>query len=94
MDETGPYLPSSPDSKRNVLESTTEEMKKARVLLGPEKPYSLRSSESSDAESRQDKKRKAKVGSSKRHSRKHKSKEKSKDKKKKKRKEKKSKYHK
>lgn len=90
MDETGPYLPCSPDSKRNVLESD-EEPKKARILLGPLKPHSLMSSESSDDESYRDKKRKEK---SKRHSKKHKSKEKSKDNNKRKRKEKKSKHHK
>lgn len=92
MDETGPYLPCSPDSKRNMWESDGEELKRSRVLLGPEKPYSLESSdESSDDETRKDKKRKVKVG----HSRKHKSKEKSIDKKKKKkRKEKRAKYHK
>ncbi|KAK6119859.1 hypothetical protein DH2020_046406 [Rehmannia glutinosa] len=88
MDETGPYLPSCPDSKRNMSESTDEEKKKASVLLGPKKPYYLKSSESSDDESRQYKKRKAKRGS-----RKHKSKEKSRDKKKR-RKEKKNKHHK
>ncbi|KAK6163555.1 hypothetical protein DH2020_000419 [Rehmannia glutinosa] len=93
MDETGPYLPSCPDSKRNMSESTDEEKKKASVLLGPKKPYYLKSSESSDDESRQYKKRKAKRGSSERHSRKHKSKEKSRDKKKR-RKEKKNKHHK
>lgn len=88
MDETGPYLPCSPDSKRNMWESDGEELKRSRVLLGPEKPYSL---ESRDDETRKDKKRKVKVG----HSRKHKSKEKSIDKKKKKkRKEKRAKYHK
>ncbi|KAK6163582.1 hypothetical protein DH2020_000446 [Rehmannia glutinosa] len=58
MDETGPYLPSCPDSKRNMSESTDEEKKKASVLLGPKKPYYLKSSESSDDESRQYKKRK------------------------------------
>ncbi|KAL8541667.1 hypothetical protein ACS0TY_002799 [Phlomoides rotata] len=87
MDETGPYLPSSPNSKRNVLESDDEEPKKARVLLGPLKPHSLMSSESSDDETYRDKKRKEK---SKRHSKKHNSKEKNK----KKMKEKKSKHHK
>ncbi|KAI3445848.1 hypothetical protein Pfo_002513 [Paulownia fortunei] len=93
MDETGPYLPSCPDSERSVSESADEELKKPRVLLGPDKPYSFNSSESSDDESRRDKKKKAKIGSSKRHSRKHKSKEKSRDTKKK-RKEKKGKHHK
>ncbi|GFQ07461.1 hypothetical protein PHJA_002890200 [Phtheirospermum japonicum] len=95
MDETGPYLPSCPDSKTNVSEST--EKKKARVLLGPEKPYYLKSSESSDDEeedTRRDKKRKAKRSSSKRHSKIHKSEEKSREKKKNKRIEKRSKHHK
>ncbi|XP_011088021.1 arginine/serine-rich coiled-coil protein 2 isoform X2 [Sesamum indicum] len=91
MDETGPYLPSCPDTSRDIAESPDEEPKKARVLLGPKKPYSLKSSESSDDESDKEKKRKSKACSSKRHSRKHKSKEKSRDKKKK-RKEKRSKY--
>lgn len=91
MDETGPYLPSCPDTSRDIAESPDEEPKKARVLLGPKKPYSLKSSESSDDESDNEKKRKSKACSSKRHSRKHKSKEKSRDKKKK-RKEKRSKY--
>ncbi|KAL7119198.1 hypothetical protein ACP275_02G048900 [Erythranthe tilingii] len=96
MDETGPYLPCSPDSKRNPRENDGEESKRSRVILGPEKPNSLKYSESSsDDESFKDKKRKAKTESSKRHSRKHKSKEKSTDKKKKeKRKEKKIKYYK
>ncbi|KAL0356964.1 UNVERIFIED_CONTAM: hypothetical protein Scaly_1382100 [Sesamum calycinum] len=92
MDETGPYLPSCPDTSREIAESPDEEPRKAQVLLGPEKPYSLKSSESSDDESDKEKKRKSKACSSKRHSRKHKSKEKSRDKKKKKRKEKRSKY--
>ncbi|KAK6158258.1 hypothetical protein DH2020_005572 [Rehmannia glutinosa] len=69
MDETGPYLPSCPDSKRNMSESTDEEKKKVSVLLGPEKPYYLKSSESSDDEYRQYKKRKAKRGSHERQSR-------------------------
>ncbi|XP_047981029.1 uncharacterized protein LOC125222450 [Salvia hispanica] len=92
MDETGPYLPLSPDSK-NKFDSDNETIPyKARVALGPEKPYSLKSSElSSDDEPHPHKNKKA---SSKRHSRKHKSKEASKDKKKKKRKEKRSKHHK
>ncbi|PIN00177.1 hypothetical protein CDL12_27321 [Handroanthus impetiginosus] len=98
MDETGPFLPSCQDSKSNVESSDEEEPKKPRVLLGPEKPYSLNSSESSDDESHKDrrkkKKKKTKIDSSKQHSKKHKSKEKSKDKKKKRREDKKRKHHK
>ncbi|KAH6833223.1 hypothetical protein C2S53_008166 [Perilla frutescens var. hirtella] len=94
MDETGPYLPLSPDPK-NMYESHNEMLNKARIVLGPEKPYSLKASESSsDDEPRSHKNKKSKAGSSKRHSRKHRSKERSKDKKKRKRKDKKSKHHK
>ncbi|KAH6763342.1 hypothetical protein C2S52_020775 [Perilla frutescens var. hirtella] len=94
MDETGPYLPLSPDPK-NMYESHNEMPNKARVVLGPEKPYPLKSSESSsDDEPRSHKNKKSKAGSSKRHSRKHRSKEQSKDKKKRKRKDEKSKHHK
>ncbi|KAL6517543.1 hypothetical protein OROMI_033244 [Orobanche minor] len=89
MDETGPYLPSYPNSSTNLSGSTGEEKKKASVLLGPRKPYYLKSSESSDDESSQDMKRKAKKSSCKWHSKQHESKEKSRDTKKKKRKEKK-----
>ncbi|KAL6498902.1 hypothetical protein OROHE_026409 [Orobanche hederae] len=89
MDEPGPYLPSCPDSRTNMSGSTDEKKKKASVLLGPQKPYYLKTSESSDDESSQDMKRKAKKSSCKRHSKKHKSKEKSRDTKKMKRKEKK-----
>ncbi|XP_057788042.1 uncharacterized protein LOC131005220 [Salvia miltiorrhiza] len=93
MDETGPYLPLSPDSN-NKFESDIEMSNKARVVLGPKKPYSLTSSESSsDDESRSHRRKTAKVASSKRHSRKHKSKEKSKGKSRR-RKDKKSKHHK
>ncbi|KAG6406710.1 hypothetical protein SASPL_134319 [Salvia splendens] len=92
MDETGPYLPLSPDSKNKFDNDNETILNKARVVLGPEKPYSLKSYElSSDDEPRPHKNKKA---SSKRHSRKNKSKEVSKDKKKKKRKEKRSKHHK
>ncbi|CAA0806753.1 Unknown protein [Striga hermonthica] len=92
MDETGPYLPSCPDSITSVSENATEEKKK--VLLGPLKPHHLKSIESSDDdESDEDRRRKARRGSDKGHSKKHKSKDKSRDKKKKKRKEKKHKYH-
>ncbi|KAL6494625.1 hypothetical protein OROGR_031425 [Orobanche gracilis] len=89
MDETGPYLPSCPDSKTNMSGSTGGEKKKASVLLGPRKPYYLKTSELSDDELSQDMKRKAKRRSCKQHSKKHKSKEKSRDTKKKKREEKK-----
>ncbi|KAL3621040.1 hypothetical protein CASFOL_035952 [Castilleja foliolosa] len=81
MDETGPYLPLSPNSKTNVPENTNE--KKARVLLGPEKPYYLKSYESTsdDEGTRRDKKRTAKGSSSKRHRKKHKLESKSREKK-------------
>lgn len=93
MDETGPYLPRSPDPK-NIFESDDEMPHRARAVLGPKKPYSLKSSESSsdDEPHPQKKKKKSKVESSKRHTRKHKSKETSKEKRK--RKDKKSKHHK
>ncbi|KAL7236217.1 hypothetical protein ACSBR1_019472 [Camellia fascicularis] len=98
MDETGPFLPSCPDSKGKQLASPDvggNERWKHRVVLGPQKPSSLRSCESSE----EDKWKKAKkMDSSKHHSRKHKSKskskEKSRDKKKKKREEKRCKHHK
>ncbi|GFP91710.1 hypothetical protein PHJA_001315000 [Phtheirospermum japonicum] len=45
MDGSGPYLPSCSDSKTNVSKSTGK--KKDRVLLGPKKRLSVRSSESS-----------------------------------------------
>lgn len=94
MDETGPYLPLSPDPK-NILESDYEMPNRVRVVLGPEKPDSLKSTESSsDDEPHLHKKKKSKVGPSKRHTRKHKSKEKSKDKRKRKSKDMKSKHHK
>lgn len=88
MDETGPYLPLSPDSK-SMFERDDEMPNKPRVVLGPKKPYSS-SESSSDDELRPHKNKKT---SSKRHSKKHKSKEKSKDKRKKKSKEKKIKHH-
>lgn len=87
MDETGPYLSSSPDSKRILSKSPDEELGKRRVLLGPEKPVSLKYIESSDDESLRSKKRKAKkMDLSKDHSKKHKSREELKDKSKKKKK--------
>lgn len=91
MDEAGPYLPPVPHSKEKLLESPDEgenERWERRVILGPEKPSSLKPCDSSEEESFQDKRKKAdRVASSKRHSRKHKSKEKSRDKKKKKKRE-------
>lgn len=85
MDETGPYLSSSPDSKRILSKSPDEELGKRRALLGPEKPVSLKNIESSDDKSLRSKKRKAKkMGLSKHHSKKHKSREELKDKRKKK----------
>ncbi|KAL2539630.1 hypothetical protein Adt_00608 [Abeliophyllum distichum] len=83
MDETGPYLPCSPNSKQKKSGCPDEELRKNRVLLGPQKPFSLKS----DDESFQDTKKKAKTGSRKSHPRKHNSKEKSKDKKRKRRRE-------
>ncbi|XP_058191241.1 uncharacterized protein LOC131308340 [Rhododendron vialii] len=92
MDEAGPYLPPGPHSKEKQLASPDEERNerwKRRVVLGPEKPSSLKPCDSSEEESLQNKRKKAeRVSSSKRHSRKHKSEEKSRDKKKKKREEK------
>lgn len=91
MDEAGPYLPPVPHSKEKLLESPDEgenERWERRVILGPEKPSSLKPCDSSEEESFQDKRKKAdRVASSKRHSRKHKAKEKSRDKKKKKKRE-------
>ncbi|KAF5961495.1 hypothetical protein HYC85_002704 [Camellia sinensis] len=76
MDETGPFLPSCPDSKGKQLASPDvrgNERWKHPVVLGPQKPSSLRSCESSE----EDKRKKAKkMDSSKHHSRKHKSKSK------------------
>ncbi|KAI8027010.1 hypothetical protein LOK49_LG02G03265 [Camellia lanceoleosa] len=100
MDETGPFLPSCPDSKGKQLASPDvggNERWKHRVVLGPQKPSSLRSCESSEEESLRDKRKKAKkMDLSKHHSRKHKSKskEKSRDKKQKKRENKRCKHHK
>lgn len=94
MDETGPYLPPSSDSKGKGLANPnvgSREEWENRVVLGPQKPSSLKLYESSeedsdsDSDSRRDRRKKAKkVSSSKQHSRKHRLKEKSKDKKKRK----------
>ncbi|CAK9145010.1 unnamed protein product [Ilex paraguariensis] len=91
MDETGPYLPSCPDSKGKQLASPDVGFREGwerRCVVGPEKPSSLKSFESSDSEDKSfhyTRKKAKNVCSSKHHSRKHKSKEKSRDKKKKKR---------
>ncbi|XP_022869498.1 uncharacterized protein C11orf57-like [Olea europaea var. sylvestris] len=89
MDENGPYLPSSSNSKQKESEYHDAELRKNHILLGPEKSFSLES----DDESSVDKKKRAKMsGSSKHHSKKHKSKEKSKHKKRKRRDERKSRH--
>lgn len=96
MDEAGPYLPHHSDSK-TTPDSRVREEWKHRIALGPKKPSSLESNESSEDEVHCDKKeKKVRSGSSnKEHSRKHGSKEKSREKKKKKKKsEKRSKHHK
>ncbi|XVF68155.1 hypothetical protein PTKIN_Ptkin10aG0181200 [Pterospermum kingtungense] len=96
MDETGPYLPTNSDSPGNL--STITVAREHRVTLGPEKPSSLKSDESSsDEELHEHRQRKDKDRSEisdKKHSRKHKSKEKSRDKKKKRKDKKRSKHHK
>ncbi|CAL1385044.1 unnamed protein product [Linum trigynum] len=72
MDETGPYRPSGEDTMENL---STREVRVHRVILGPEKPSSLRPSDSSEDESDEDRRKKAnRKGKS---ERKHKSKEKS-----------------
>ncbi|XP_031256915.1 DNA topoisomerase 1-like [Pistacia vera] len=95
MDETGPYLAPSPDSNEKF--STGNDVWRHRVL-GPEKPISLKTCESSDKEFDKDRRKKKKTersgSSNKKHSKKHKSKEKDGHKKKKRREEKKSKHHK
>lgn len=80
MDETGPYLPQSSESR-------DDHEGQNRYVLGPEKPSFCEPCGSSDEDSdRNERKRskKASSGSSKKHSRKHKSKEKSRDKREKK----------
>ncbi|KAH1099215.1 hypothetical protein J1N35_016136 [Gossypium stocksii] len=92
MDETGPYLPT--DSPGML--STDPIIKEHRVTLGPKKPPSLKSEESSsDEEVREHRWKKEKdhsKSSDKKHRRKHKSKEKYIDKKKKRKEEKKRKH--
>ncbi|OVA13694.1 hypothetical protein BVC80_1767g16 [Macleaya cordata] len=97
MDETGPYLPPlhSEDSKEKLLAISNDVRVKEdwehRVLLGPEKPTSLKkSSWKSSSENNSDqegswkkvKKVESVSSSKKQHSKKHKSKDKSRDKKK------------
>ncbi|XP_022724949.1 nucleolar protein 58-like [Durio zibethinus] len=84
MDETGPYLPTNSDSLEKL--STIPIAREHRVVLGPEKPFLLKSDESSDEELHEHRRKKEKghcESSDKKHSRKQKSKEKSRDKKKK-----------
>lgn len=80
MDETGSYLP----SHSNVDYS---ERPQRRAVLGPEKPYSLLSSDSSeDDDSSPELRKRKRKGSSKHCSRKHRSEDRSRDKEKKKKK--------
>ncbi|CAI0377098.1 unnamed protein product [Linum tenue] len=73
MDETGPYRPSGEDTIENP--SSNEGREHHRAILGPEKPSSLKSSDSSEDEPDEDRRKKAKKkGKS---ERKHKSKAKS-----------------
>ncbi|MBA0614358.1 hypothetical protein Godav_014663 [Gossypium davidsonii] len=92
MDETGPYLPT--DSPGML--STDPIIREHRVTLGPKKPPSLKSEESSsDEEVREHRRKKEKdhsKSSDKKHRRKHKSKERYMDKKKKRKEEKRSKH--
>ncbi|PON83379.1 G patch domain protein [Trema orientale] len=86
MDETGPYLSRSSDSKEEHLISSN--IIERRVVYGPEKPSSLKPLESSEEETDDDRKRKKRKkvhsrSSKKKHSEKHKSEKKSKDKRKK-----------
>jgi len=93
MDDTGPYLPPDSDGEPG----TSPNVRHRRVILGPEKPLSLRSYDTSDEEELHEEKRKKSKKShsrsaDKEHSKRHKSKDKSKHKKKK-REEKRSKHH-
>ncbi|PON55139.1 G patch domain protein [Parasponia andersonii] len=83
MDETGPYLSRSSDSKEEQLISS--DTIERCVVYGPEKPSSLKPLESSEEETNDDGKRKKQKkihsrSSKKNHSEKHKSGKKSKDK--------------
>ncbi|GAV75372.1 hypothetical protein CFOL_v3_18851 [Cephalotus follicularis] len=95
MDETGPFLPRSPDSLGKL--STTPDVREHRIVFGPAKPSSLKSSASSDEDEQEERPRKLKKvrsgDSIKKLSGKHKSKDKSKDKKKKRKEEKRRKQH-
>lgn len=94
MDETGPYLPRSPDGERKC--SVSSDIREPRVVYGPERPSSLKSYESSEDELHEKRRKKVKkshTGSSKKeHSKQCRTKHKSKHKKKK-GKEKRSKHH-
>ncbi|KAF7843070.1 protein FAM133 [Senna tora] len=83
MDETGPYLPPSPDGESTASPNARER----RVVYGPERPPSLKSDESSEDEFHKRREKKAKKShsgkSDKEYPRKQRSKEKSKHKKKK-----------
>ncbi|XP_022748626.1 protein FAM133-like [Durio zibethinus] len=97
MDETGPYLPSISDSPGKLSASLIG--REHRVMLGPEKPSSLKSDESSsDEELHEHRQKKEKDHSEssdkKHHPREHKSQEKSRHKKKKRKDKKRSKHHK
>ncbi|GMN52441.1 hypothetical protein TIFTF001_021610 [Ficus carica] len=93
MDETGPYLPHCSDSKE---ESRSSDIVERHVAYCPEKPSSLKRSESSEEESDDERRKKKRKkdhfkSSKKQHSERHKSKSKTKDKKKKRKDEKRSK---
>ncbi|KAM7250851.1 hypothetical protein ACFE04_022734 [Oxalis oulophora] len=82
MDETGPYLLPSTSVSDGLSRNPD---KRQHRVLGPEKPLSLKGSDSSDEEQQEKRRKKAKKShsssSDKKHSRKHIKKEKSKDKK-------------
>ena len=94
MDETGPYLPTNSDSPGKL--STNPFARDHRVTLGPKKPSSLKSDESSSDEEihehRWKKEKDNSERSDKKNSRKHKCKDKYRDKKKKRKDEKRSKH--
>ncbi|XP_052173749.1 uncharacterized protein LOC127789040 isoform X2 [Diospyros lotus] len=90
MDETGPYIPPSPDSRAKHLanhDGGSSGVSEHHIRLGPKKPSYLKSHASPEKESVEGEwKEEKKVGSSKKHLRKHRSKDKSRDKKMKKKK--------
>ncbi|XP_035540393.1 protein FAM133 isoform X2 [Juglans regia] len=94
MDETGPYLPPSSDLIED--RSTNPDVWRRHVVYGPEKPWSLKSRDSSEEETNEEKRKKSKKlhsgSTEKQHSRKHRSKDNSKDKKKKRKEEKRNKH--